>query len=217
MLDAHPHFRIQADKAWLDAQLMRAEEGSGLVILANPHLANLAHSRDAHAARLLREGGLHTLQLNLLSDYEDQRDPDLRYDITRLDRRLRAVIAWIRQQPALGELPLCVLATDTVAAAAIRLLAREPELALALVCRAGRPELAGANPLRNLSVPTLFQQPGADASRNGAAPQVSRLLNGPHRWHEHASASAGYIEPGTLDSAMREACRWFLQHLAPTA
>lgn len=217
MQDTPPHFRIQADRVWLDAQLVRAKEGSGLVLLANLHVARLGHSRDAHAARLLREGGLHTLQLNLLSDYEEQRDPDLRYDIARLDRRLRAAVSWQQQQPAFAELPLCLLATDTIAAAAIRLLAREPGLAQALVCRAGRPELAGANPLRTLAVPTLFQLPGAEPARAAPTAQARRLLNGPHDWQEHPTASAGYIEPGCLDTAMREACAWFLQHLVPAA
>lgn len=201
--------RIQAEKVWLDALLACVETPRGLIVLAVPYVLSLKDSRDAYVAAMLREAGFSTLQICMLTAYEETRDPDLRYDITLFDQRLRAALLWASQQPALGALPVGLLTTDTVSAAAIRLLSRSPEAAGALVCRSGRPELAGASPLRTLHTPILLQVPGADAERLTASLQAQALISAPHQWHEYALASAGFMEPGTLDAAARETCAWF--------
>lgn len=205
--------RIQADRAWLDALLTPVPEARGLILLAQLHTLHLADSREQCTAAVLHAAGFSTLQINMLSAYEDARDPDLRYDISLLDKRLATVMLWISHQPVLNLLPLGLFVTDTIAAAAIRLLAREPASAFALCCRAGRPELTGAAPLRNLVSPLLLLMPGAEPERLAASRQACSLLRAPHHWQEFAGASAGFIEPGALDAAARAACTWFNTHL----
>lgn len=213
MATHHTELRIQADKVWLDARLSALPEARGLILLAQLHAPRLAESRDIHTARVLHDAGYSTLQLNMLSAYEEQRDPDLRYDISLLDHRLSAVATWISHQPVLNLLPLGLHVTDTIAAAAIRLLAREPASAAALVCRAGRPELAGAAPLRTLASAILLQMPGAEPERLAASRPASELIHAKRCWQEYPEASAGFIEPGMLDSAARAACNWFRENL----
>lgn len=205
--------RILADKVWLDALFAGVDTPRGLIVLALPHAVDLKESRDAYIAAILRKAGFNTLQISMLTAYEDTRDPDLRYDITLLDQRLRAALTWASQQPVLGTLPVGLLTTDTISAAAIRLLSRSPEVAGALVCRAGRPELAGAAPLRALQTPVLLQVAGDDAERLAANLQAQALIKAPHQWHEYGLASASFMEPGMLDAAAHEACAWFREKL----
>ncbi len=209
--------RIQADRAWLDALLTPVPQARGLILLAQLHTLQLSDSRDSCTASVLHAAGFGTLQINMLTTYEDTRDPDLRYDISLLDKRLGAVLTWISHQPGLNLLPLGLFVTDTVAPAAIRLLARDPASAAALCCRAGRPELAGAAPLRNLVCPLLQLMPGAEQERLAASRQASELIRAPHQWLEFAGASAGFIEPGVLDAAARAARDWFDAHLPAPA
>ncbi len=156
----HTDIRIQAERVWLDALLSHAPDVRGLIIQAAPYISQLSESRENHAARHLREEGFGTLLVSMLTPYEESRDPDVRYDISLLTRRLQALLVWIDQQPRLSGLPIGLLAIDTVAAAGVRHIAREPERISAMTIRCGRADLAGAEPLRRLAVPTLVQVPG---------------------------------------------------------
>lgn len=206
--------RIQAQQVWLDARLVTPSSATALIVLAIPHAARLADARDAVFLPRFHHAGLATLQVCMLSPYEHERDPDLRYDIALLDQRLRAISDWITQQPGLGMLPRGILATDTIAAAAIRVLARDPACASALVCRAGRPELAGTAPLRNLVTPTLLQIAGAEHERLAPSEQAYARMECVRDWQVFETASASFIEPGTADPASLQAQHWFVTHIA---
>ena len=209
----HTDIRIQAERAWLDALLSFAPDVRGLIICAAPNIGRLRDSRDNYAAGIFHEAGYGTLLLSMLTPYEESRDPDLRYDVTLIGNRLNAVLTWLDQQPDLTDLPLGLLATGTVVAASIRHLVREPHRISALVSRAGRADLAGADPLRRLSVPILLQVPGAAQDLLKPSQQAYAHLSGNKQWHEISNASAGFIEPGALESITREASEWFLRHL----
>ncbi|MBS1207857.1 MAG: putative phosphoribosyltransferase [Proteobacteria bacterium] len=209
----HTDIRIQAERAWLDALLSFAPDVRGLLICAAPYIGHLRDSRDNYAAGILRDAGFGTLIVSMLTPYEETRDPDVRYDVTLLGNRLQALLTWIDQQPDLAGLPLGLLATGTVVGASIRHLAREPERISALVSRAGRADLAGAEPLRRLSIPILMQVPGDARDLQKPSVQAYAHLGGPKQWHEISNASASFIEPGALESITREACEWFIRYL----
>lgn len=209
----HAELRIQADRAWLDALLAFAPDVSGLIICAAPFSANLRDSRENYAATAYRERHYATLIVNLLTAYENERDPDVRYDVALLDHRLKALLTWLDQQPGLSGLPLGLQATGTVAAAAVRLAAREPERISVLVSRAGRCDLAGAEPLRRLRTPLLLQVPGLSPELISPSTQAYAHLGGTRKWCEYALASANFSEPGVLEAVTRDACQWFAEHL----
>lgn len=209
----HTDIRIQAERAWLDALLSFAPDVRGLIICAAPYIGHLRDSRDNYAAGILREAGYGTLIVSMLTPYEESRDPDVRYDVALLGNRLQALLTWIDQQPYLTGLPLGLLATGTVAAACIRQLVREPGRVGALVSRAGRADLAGADPLRRLNVPILMQVPGEARELSKPSLQAYSLLAGTKQWHEISNASLSFIEPGILEAITREAGEWFALHL----
>lgn len=209
----HTDIRIQAERAWLDALLSFAPDVRGLIICAAPYIGHLRDSRDNYAAGILRDAGYGTLIVSMLTPYEESRDPDVRYDVALLGNRLQALLTWIDQQPYLAGLPLGLLTTGTVAAAGIRQLVREPERVGALVSRAGRADLAGAEPLRQLIVPILMQVPGEARELSKPSLQAYSLLRATKQWHEISNASLSFIEPGVLEAITREACEWFALHL----
>jgi len=209
----HAEIRIQADKVWLDAFLSFAPDVRGLVICAVPHIARLRDARETHLCSVLQNAGFGTLLLSMLTPYEDSRDADLRYDIALISQRLHAVSTWIDHQPGLCDKSLGIVATSTVAAASIRLALQEPELFAAIVSKAGRIDLAGANPLRQLQVPSLVILPGAEPDLLQPTHSAFALLGCRKNLLEIARASSSFIEPGTLDEASQAACEWLAHHL----
>jgi putative phosphoribosyl transferase len=209
----HTDIRIQAERAWLDALLSFAPNIRGLIICAAPYIGQLRDSRDNYAAGILHEAGFGTLIVSMLTPYEESRDPDVRYDVALLGNRLHALLTWIEQQPDLAGLPLGLIATGTVAAAGIRQCVRESERISAVVSRAGRADLAGADPLRRLKVPILLQVPSNAHDLHKPSQQAYAHLTGIKQWHEVSNASTNFIEPGALETITREASDWFSQHL----
>jgi hypothetical protein len=209
----HADIRIQAERVWLDALLSHAPDIRGLIIQAAPYISQLSESRENHAAKRLRDAGFGTLVVSMLTPYEESRDPDVRYDVSLLTRRLQALLTWIDQQPQLTGLPIGLLAIGTVAAAGVRHISREPERVSAMVIRSGRSDLAGAEPLRRLTVPTLVLVPGNEPDLLGPNKQAYALMGAAKSWKEIPNASASLIEPGTLEIGARAASEWFVTHV----
>src|SRR5260370_39690212 len=84
---------VRAAAAPLEGELELPTAARGLVVF--PHGAGIRRSpRDGVLARKLRDAGLGTLLLNLLTDEEEQLDARIacfRFDITMLAKRLVAV------------------------------------------------------------------------------------------------------------------------------
>lgn len=210
----HSDLRIQTERAWLDALLSHAPDVRGLVVICVPHLARLRESREDLAAQVYRDAGFGTLLVSMLTAYEESRDPDVRYDISRLHHRLEALLVWLDQQPALSGLPLGLLSVSTLASACVRQLANAPTARVsALVSRAGRIDLAGAEPLRRLTTPLLMLVPGADKDLLAPAEQAFSLVAASKQWQRFDEASASFNEPDVLDASSQLACNWFAQHL----
>ncbi|MBC7814431.1 MAG: hypothetical protein H7175_24960 [Burkholderiales bacterium] len=209
----HTDIRIQAERVWLDALLSHAPDVRGLIIVAAPFVARLRESRENYASDFLRDTGFGTLLVSMLTPYEESRDPDVRYDISLLHHRLQALLAWVDQQPHLTDIPIGILSASTVVAAGVRQLSKDPERVSALVSRSGRADLAGADPLRKLRVPTLMLIPAGEADLRRSSELAYALIGGEKVWREFPNASAGFIEPGTLEASTTAACEWFKRHL----
>ncbi|MFT4171886.1 MAG: alpha/beta hydrolase [Rhodocyclaceae bacterium] len=211
----HTDIRIQTERVWLDALQSHAPDVRGLIVIAAPTIGRLRESRENYVAAHMRQAHYGTLIISMLTPYEEHRDPDVKFDIALLHRRLEAIFEWVDQQPQWSGRPLGLMVTGTVASAAVRLLAREPQRAAALVARSARADLAGAEPLRRLRVPTLMLVPGTEQDLRNNCEQAFALLGTEKSWAEFDGASAGFIEPGVLDAASTAAREWFITHLPP--
>lgn len=203
---------IAAGPIWLEALLAHSPDAAGLILIAQNSVGNHRESREAYFAQRLQEAGFATLIFDLLTHYEETRDPDTRYNTPLLGQRINLLFEWLHHQPPLIDLPIGLVASGTGSAAAVRALSKEPMTIDALVLRGGRPGLAGISPLRQIVCPTRFIV-GEKDSGLASVRQAYDLLTCTKDWQAISGTDEHFREPGTLDDAATKAADWFHLHL----
>ena len=194
-----------------------APGANGIVVFAHGSGSGRSSPRNRRVAAALQRAGLATLLFDLLTPLEEERDErtrELRFDIPLLAARLRGVRTWIGTRPELAPLALGYFGASTGAAAALVAASGDP-VVRAIVSRGGRPDLAGAEVLRDVQAPTLLIVGGLDTEviemnrwalgHLGATEKELVIVPG---------ASHLFEEPGKLDEVARLAADWFTKHLA---
>src|ERR1043165_5943503 len=90
--------RVDVQGATLDGDLAVSREVRGIVLFSHGSGSSRRSVRNRHVAAVLRDGGLGTLLLDLLTSAEeavDLRTAELRFDIGLLARRLVGAIDWL--------------------------------------------------------------------------------------------------------------------------
>ncbi len=152
----HTLISIPTAGDWLEGVLAHAPDVRGLALIPESDFYRPPRIDETRRARELQAAGFATMSLNLLTRHEAARDPDAGYNVARLTRRLLDTIEWCQHQPALAPLSVGIVAGGTGCAAAVRAAVAQPERITAIVCMAGRADLAGAVPLRALTTPIRF-------------------------------------------------------------
>ena len=202
--------RIGAEQ--LEGLLGVPNGAQGLVIFAHGSGSGRLSPRNNQVAAGLREAGLATLLLDLLRP-EEESDRRNVFDIGLLAARLVSATRWALSKPELAALRIGFFGASTGAAAALVAAARLPGDVAAVVSRGGRPDLAG-DALDAVEAPTLLLVGGADVPvipLNRAAYDRLRSVK-----ELTIVPGAGHLfeEPGTLDSVLEHAKKWFLRFLA---
>jgi dienelactone hydrolase len=164
----------------------------------------------------LRDGGLGTLLIDLLTGDEDRRDratAEHRFDIGLLGRRLAGALDWLRAEPVTRGLPVALFGASTGAAAALVAAAERPEHVLTVVSRGGRPDLAG-EALHRVRAPVLLLVGGRDPQVLRLNEAAARELRAPYDLRVVPGASHLFEEPGTLEEVAESAGQWCLERLA---
>jgi dienelactone hydrolase len=190
----------------------------GVVLFAHGSGSSRHSPRNQYVARVLRQSGLGTLLMDLLTVDEesvDQYTRHLRFDIELLAMRLIAATDWLTQSPQTRELPVGYFGASTGAGAALMAAAERPDVVRAVVSRGGRPDLAGPALLR-VHAPTLLIVGGNDAPVIDLNQRALDLLEGERELRIVAGATHLFEEPGALEEVARLAADWFTRHLAPT-
>ena len=199
------------------AQLASVTDARGLVVLVQGGSAD-ARSNGAVAARLqVRQ--LDTLLLDLLTHDElaqERGDRELADLLTQ--RLLQAVDALMAPELPLEQaswrgLPLGLMATDTHAAACLRVATHRPKAVRAVVSRGGRLDLA-ADVLGDLRAPTLLLVGAADPEMVEISRAGFTRLRCEKRIDLVPRATRLFLEAGTLDDVAQRAGDWFSDHLA---
>lgn len=167
--------------------------------------------RNTYVAEALREGGLGTLQFDLLSD-EEARDRRLVFDIDLLAERLLTATRWLHEAPECRDLRIGYFGASTGAAAALVAAARSEVDIGAVVSRGGRPDLA-APVLTEVAAPTLLIVGGLDVDVLELNRAALDRMTCEKRLEIVPGASHLFEEPGTLDAVILLARRWFADHL----
>jgi len=183
----------------------------GIVIFAHGSGSSRMSPRNQHVASLLRQHGLATLLLDLLTA-EEQYVISKRFDIALLTTRLAESVRWVRDQDNLKDLPIALFGASTGAAAALRVAAVANATIRAVVSRGGRVDLTGPL-LRRVKAATLLIVGGEDREVLELNQRALEQLACEKRLAIIPGATHLFEEPGALDDVGHLAAYWFRNHL----
>ena len=207
--------RMAAGSAELEGSLFVPARAAGIVLFAHGSGSSRHSPRNRYVAETLREAGLATLLMDLLTvaeEREDARTASLRFDITFLAGRLVSAIDWLVRNAATSPLRIGLFGASTGAGAALVAAAERPEAVGAVVSRGGRPDLA-LPILDRVKAPTLLIVGGLDYPVIGMNREAFDHLHVEKSLEIVPGASHLFEEPGTLEEVARLARDWFSRRL----
>jgi putative phosphoribosyl transferase len=182
----------------------------GVVLFAHASDSSSNSPRHPFVASELFKANLGTLLFDLLTE-EETSHPVNAFEIALLANRLRQATDWVAGHAGTAGLPIGYLATGTGAAAAM--LAAETDARVkAIVCRSGRPDLAG-DPVCMVSIPTLLIVGGDDPETLKLNSNALSALGAQSNLCVVPRATHRFDEPGTLARVAQEAAAWFARYL----
>lgn len=200
----------------LEGNLDVPKGAQGVVLFAHGSGSSRHSPRNRYVAEMLRDAGLATLLIDLLTPEEeavDQHTGHLRFDIHLLADRLIGATEWLEKAPETAGLPIGYFGASTGAGAALVAAAQCREAVAAVVSRGGRPDLAGAA-LPRVQAPTLLIVGGEDRpvialnreALDGLGSLARQLVIVPGATHL-------FEEPGALEEVARLAAAWLTCYL----
>jgi putative phosphoribosyl transferase len=207
--------RIEAAAVALEGDLSVPRNAAGIVLFAHGSSSGRHSPRNGFVAQVLRDAGLGTLLIDLLTAKEeavDRHTAHLRFDIRLLTERLVGATDWLAMREETADLPVGYFGASTGAAAALCAAAERPARIAAVVSRGGRPDLAGPA-LSRVRAPTLLIVGGNDTPVIGLNEAALRQLGTTEkRLVIVPGATHLFEEPGTLEAVAHLASEWFTQH-----
>ncbi len=204
--------QIPVDDVHIEGMLELPENTRGLVLFAHGSGSSRHSPRNNYVARVLRNSGIGTLLMDLLTPEEDM-DYQTRFDIPLLTNRLLAVTRWIKAEKLTRNLPLGYFGASTGAAAALQAAATYREEISAVVSRGGRPDLAGQDYLDSVRSPTLLLVGGRDDVVIELNRDAYELMRCSKELSIIPGATHLFEEPGTLEEVAHQATVWFVRYL----
>lgn len=205
---------IPLPHATLKGHLSSLDHPRAWIIFVHGSGSSHRSPRNNMVAEKLNIQGYATLLFDLLTEEEDEVYTN-RFNIPLLSLRLSEVTGWLQRYSDYHQEPIIYFGASTGAAAALvaaTLPYRKIPL-IAVVSRGGRPDLAGEENLRLVSIPVLLLVGSLDYQVISFNQQAQRLL----KQSELVlidSATHLFEEPGTLDEVIHKTCDW-LDHLLP--
>jgi pimeloyl-ACP methyl ester carboxylesterase len=199
----------------LAATLAVPPQARGVILFAHGGGSTHHSPRNRHVAAALQEARFATCLVDLVTPEErraEARSGRPRYRIPILVERLGEALDWLQGLPDIGPLPVGCFGASSGAAVALGLAALRPASVRGVVCRGGRPELAGAL-LTRVQAPVLLIVGERDAGVLAANVQAFEQLCAPKDLAVVPGAGHLFEEPGALDEVARLALGWFLLHL----
>lgn len=208
---------VAADSVDLEGNLNVPPGATGLVLFAHGSGSSRHSPRNQYVAKALRQSGLGTLLIDLLTLREEREDSvtgRLRFDIELLARRVVGASDWLAQDPFTANLRIGYFGASTGAAAALAAAAERPEAVGAVVSRGGRPDLA-IPVLPRVKAPTLLIVGGRDYEVIEMNREALGHLHTAKKMEIVPRATHLFEEEGALEEVARLAGEWFTRYLIP--
>lgn len=203
---------LAVDSVHLEGMLELPVNARGIVLFAHGSGSSRHSPRNNFVARVFHEKGMGTLLLDLLTLAENL-DYQTRFDIPLLTHRLLVATRWIKQHTPTQSMSIGYFGASTGAAAALQAAAALREDIMAVVCRGGRPDLAGQHDLTKVTAPTLLLVGGRDEEVIDLNQRAYTLLPCTKEMMIVPGATHLFEEPGALQEVARQAANWFSQYL----
>ena len=203
--------QIPIDSIKLEGSLALPRQAQGLVVFAHGSGSSRFSPRNNFVARVLREAGIGTLLMDLLTAEEDT-VYQTRFNIDLLTERLLLATKWLQGQQRTKDLVIGYFGASTGAAAALKAAAAVGSKTGAVVSRGGRPDLA-EEALARVQSPTLFIVGGNDDIVIELNRKAFARLQGKKQLVIVPGATHLFEEPGTLEEVARLATEWLKQYL----
>jgi putative phosphoribosyl transferase len=202
---------IPIDSIKLEGSLALPRQSPGLVVFAHGSGSSRFSPRNNFVARVLREAGIGTLLMDLLTEEEDE-VYQTRFNIHLLSERLLLATSWLQKQPPTKDLVIGYFGASTGAAAALKAAAVVGSKIGSVVSRGGRPDLA-EEALSRVGSPTLLIVGGNDDIVIKLNREAYAKLKGKKQLVIVPGATHLFEEPGMLEEVARLATDWFKQYL----
>lgn len=199
----------------LEGTLGLPHHASGIVLFAHGSGSSRFSPRNRFVARTLRDAGLGTLLLDLLTTAEEAVDMTTRhhrFDIPMLADRLMHVIDWLKDEPDTSSLGIGLFGASTGGSAALVAASGRPREVRAVVSRGGRPDLAD-EALPHVRCPTLLIVGGHDEQVIELNQLAMDRMSAEVRLEIVPRATHLFEEPGALAKVAELARDWFLEYL----
>ena len=214
-----PRVQIWLDGISLYADLALPEGAKSIVIFAHGTGSSRFSPRNRAVAADLQNAGIATLLLDLLTQQEEQAEGISgrhRFDIGLLSSRLAVATAWVAEREELRSLSVGYFGASTGAAAAVVAAAMFPTAVSAIVCRGGRPDLAGPA-IKIVTAPTLLIVGGLDTTVIAVNEKALAQMECTKKLEIVPGATHLFEEPGAMERVSNLAVHWFEKYLTPRA
>lgn len=199
----------------LPGELSVPGRAEGLVLFAHGSGSSRHSPRNQYVAQVIREAGVGTLLLDLLTREEERIDLQtrhMRFDIGLLARRLVGATKWLKKQSETSHLRIGYFGASTGGGAALVAAAEIGDEIGAVVSRGGRPDMAGEALSRVVS-PSLLIVGGMDDVVIRLNEEALEKLLCVKELKIVPGATHLFEEPGKLEEVARLAADWFQRHL----
>ncbi len=206
---------VQVGEVKLEGELVIPKQAEGIVVIPGIE-SNIKHGYSLrYLAHLLRQAGLATILIPLLTEEEeilDQRSKYFRCNTRHLATRLLIITDWLMENPMTCNLKIGYFGADAGGSASLLAAAERPTKVLAVVSRSGYTDLIGSA-LSFLQASTLLIVGGEDypiIAMNEDA--IAQIPAHDKQLKVVPGASHKFQEPGMLEEAARLANQWFNHH-----
>jgi putative phosphoribosyl transferase len=209
--------RIRVGDADLTIEVAARRDAKALVLFILAGNVSRYHPAVREIAAALNRASCCTVLADLLTEDEDVEDAvheSLRYDVRMLGDRATGIADFLCHDARFEPLRLGLFCSGTGAAAGVITASERPEKIRALVCSAGRADLAGPWLVRG-GTPTLFIVGGDDAVGLGFTRFIATVLPPQIRRRVEVIDGAGdrFDSGPASEHAASLAAAWFSQYL----